>query len=157
MIADAVGRQAFDSVVENVDLRRRAIAGNPRSSPAAPCDQSDGTARVVELQQEAAIDDHLVFGAHRFGDRGLQIFVALVIFVFAVGDHARRRRHRQKGFFDLHALQRGLEVVDVALKLGLAGIFDRADADCFGRRGDAFVGVELGVEFREIACGRRRA
>ena len=58
----------------------------------------------------------------------------------------------------LTPLQRGLEIVDVALELGLPGIFDRA------RRRPASIvvatpsrGVELGVEFGEIARGRRRA
>ena len=124
---------------------QRAVVGEARRRHHAVV--GDGAARVVELQQEAGIDDHLVFGAHRLGDRGLQLLVALVVFVLAVGDHARRRRHRQERLFDLHALQRGLEVVDVALQLGLAGIFDRADADRFGRGRHRFLGIELGIEF----------
>ncbi len=114
----------------------------------------DGVARVVELHQEAGIDDHLVFGAHGIGDRGLQFVFALVEFVLAIGDHARRRRHRQEGFFHLHVFQRRLEVVDVALQFRLAGICDRADANRLGGGGNAFARIELGIEFREaLAVG----
>ena len=60
------------------------------------------------------------------GDRDLQLLVVLVVFVLAVGDDARRRRHRQERLFHLHVLQRRLEVVDVALQLRLPGVFDRA-------------------------------
>ncbi len=109
----------------------------------------DGVARIVELHQEAGIDDHLVFGAHRVGDCRLHVVFALVVLVLAVGDDARRRRHRQEGLFDLAVLERGLEVVDVALQLGLPGIFDRPDANRFGGGGDAFMRVELGIEFRK--------
>ena len=52
----------------------------------------------------------------------------------------------RKASSDLHALERGFEIVDVALQLGLPGIFDRPDADRFRGGGDAFVRVELGVE-----------
>ena len=37
VIADAVRRQAFDRVVEHLDLQRAAICGSLRNSPAAPC------------------------------------------------------------------------------------------------------------------------
>ena len=143
-----------DGVVDDVDLMREpapvVLEGRRRHHAVI----GDGVARVVELHQEAGVDDHLVFGAHRVGDRGLQFLFALVEFVLAVGDHARRRRHRQERLFHLHVLERGLEVVDVALQLGLAGVFDRPDANRFGRGGDAFAGVELGIEFREtLAVG----
>ena len=45
-----------------------------------------------------------------------------------------------------------LEVVDVALQLGLPGIFDRADANGFGRRRDRFLGIELGIELGELCA-----
>ena len=51
---------------------------------------------------------------------------------------------------DLDALQRGLEVVDVALELRLAGVADRTDADRIHRGRDAFARVELGVELGEF-------
>ena len=150
MIADALRRQPCDRVVDAprpVHREPVAIVGEARRRHHAVV--GDGGARVVELHQEAGVDDHLVFGAHRLGDRCRQFFVVLVILVLAVGDHARGRRHRQEGLLDLHAFERGLEVVDVALQLGLAGIGDRADADRIGRWSRRLARVELGIEFGE--------
>src|SRR6185503_8255469 len=150
MIADAVSRQPLDRVVENVDLPCQpfAVIGEARRRHHAVI--GDGTARVVELEQETGIDDHLVFGAHRFRDRSLQLLVASVVLVLAVGNHARRRSDRQKTFFHLHVLERGLEVVDVALQFGLPGIFDRADADRLCCRRDRLLRIELGVELGKL-------
>ena len=58
---------------------------------------------------------------------------------------------------DLHALQRGLEIVDVALQLGLPGVGDRPDADRvrpWSRRPRA---RRARRRTRRSARGRRRA
>ena len=50
--------------------------------------------------------------------------------------------------------ERGLEIVDVALELGLPGIGDRADADRIDPGGRLLARVELGVEVGEpLAVG----
>ena len=59
----------------------------------------------------------------------------------------------------LDALERRLEVVDVALQLGLPGVGDRPDAYRLDRGRNALAGIELGVELGELlavdAAGER--
>jgi hypothetical protein len=110
---------------------------------------ADRGAGIVELNQESGIDDRLVFGVHRLGDRLLQIIVAGVMFVLAIGDHARRRRHREKSLFHVDAAQGLLEVVDVLLQLGLAGIGDRRHRDRIHDGLDLVARIEVGVELRK--------
>src|SRR5262249_61975515 len=50
---------------------------------------------------------------------------------------------------DLHALQRSLEIVDVARELRLSGIGDGSDADRVHPGRNLFARVELGIEFGE--------
>ncbi len=119
----------------------------------------DGGARVVELQDKAGIDDHVVFGAHRRADGADQFFLALVVFVLAVRDDARRRGDRQERLLDFDVLERRFEIVDVALQLRLPGIADRPDAHRLDRGGDALAGIELGIKLGEFlavdAAGER--
>src|SRR5262249_33576967 len=72
--------------------------------------ERDSAACIVELQQKAAVDNHLVFRAHRPGDRSLQFSVAFVVFVLPIGDHACRRGDRQERLLHFHALQRALKL-----------------------------------------------
>ena len=88
-------------VIEDLDLLRQPAAVVREARRRHHAVVGDGGARIVELHQKAGVDDHLVFGAHRVGDRRLQLVVALVIFVLAVGDDARRRGDRQEGLLDL--------------------------------------------------------
>ena len=87
------------------------------------------------------------------------LLVALVVFVLAIRDDARGRRHRQERLLDLHVLQRGLEIIDVARELRLPGIGDRPDADRVARGRHALARVELGIELGETlpigAAGER--
>jgi hypothetical protein len=106
-------------LVEHLDLQREPFAVIGKAAGGTMRSIGDGGAGVVELQHKAGVDDHAIFGAHRRPDRADQIFLALVIFVLAVGDDARRRRNRQKRLFDLDVLERRLEIVDVALELRL--------------------------------------
>src|SRR5262249_37189038 len=111
-----------------------------------------GAARVVELQQEAAVDDHLVFGAHCRRDCHLQVIVAFVVFVLAIGNDTGRRRDRQEGFLYFRDLQSRFEVVDVALQLSPTRVFDWTSADRFGGGGDGLFCIKLGVEFGKLSA-----
>ena len=107
-------------------------------------------ARIVELQDEARVDDHLVFGAHRSADGADQVLFALVIFVLAIGNDARRRRDRQERLGDVDALESCFEIVDVALQLRLSRIGDRAGADRLDGGGDTLARIEFGIELGEF-------
>ncbi len=161
VIADAVRRQAFDCLVEHLDLQPQPFAVILKAARRHHAVVGDGGARVVELQHEAGVDDHAVFGAHRGADGADQVLFGLVVFVLAVGYDARGRRHRQERLDYIDAFQRRFEIVDIALQLGLAGIGDRPDAHRLDGGGDAFAGVELGIKFGELlavdAAGKRIA
>src|SRR5262249_12474602 len=93
---------------------RSADARARNTSPArsrSPCSRSRSPG------QPAAPD-----GVHGVGDRLLEIVVALVVFVLAIGNDARRRRDRQKRLHHIDAAQGSFEIVDVLLQLGLPGI-----------------------------------
>ena len=150
VIADAVRRQTGDRLVEHLDLQPQPFAVIGKAPRRHHAVIGDGGTRIVELQHEAGIDDHAIFGAHRGADGADQFFFALVIFVLAVGDDAGRRSNRKERLDHIDALQRGFEIVDVALQLRLAGIGDRPDAHRLDRGGDAFAGIELGIKFGEL-------
>ncbi len=99
---------------------------------------------------KAGIDDHAIFGLHRRADRADQFLVALVVFVLAVRNDAGRRGDGKKSLRDVDSFERRLEIIDVALQLGLSGIGDRPDADGLDRCRHAFARIELGVEFGEF-------
>ena len=83
---------------------------------------------VVDLQQEAGIDDRLVLLVHRIGEGG-EIFLLRPVIVVAVEHFEVARRQRgDEGFLDPGAGERGLEIGDVGLYLLLADIGDRAAA-----------------------------
>ena len=111
-------------------------------------------ARVVQLKAEPRVDDRAVFHAHRIGDRIEELAIGLVVLVHAVGDHARRRGDRKEALFRPGALERGLEVVDVALDGRLARVGDgphaRRDSRARPHRRRRSGGrVELAVELCE--------
>ena len=159
VIADAIDRQAGDRVVEHLDLQRQPFAVIRKARRRHHAVVGDRGARVVELQHKAGVDDHAILGAHRRADRPDQLLLALVIFVLAVRDDARRRRDRKERFLDLDVPQRGFEIVDIALELRLTGIGDRPDAHRLDRGRDGLAGIELGVELGETlaidAAGER--
>src|SRR5438067_8180229 len=86
---------------------------------------------------------------HCLANRANELFVALVIFVLAVRDHARGCRYRHECFGDVDAIEGGFEIIDVALQLRLPRIGDWSDADRIKSGRNAFAGVELGIELRE--------
>src|SRR5262249_14406209 len=63
-----------------------------------------------------------------------------------------RSRYRKERLLDLHVRERGLEVIDIALKLRLPGVFDGTDADGLGGRRNRLLGIELGVEIGKFAA-----
>src|SRR5215470_4797456 len=146
MISNALRRQSLDRVVEHLHVQRHPLAILLEARRRHHAVIGGGGARIIELKDEAGIDDHLVFGAHRRADRADELLLALVVFILAVRDHARRRRHRHERLGDIHALERSLEVVDVALQLLLPGIGDRSDAYRVHVCGNALASIELGVE-----------
>jgi hypothetical protein len=102
------------------------------------------------LEHKARVDNHLVFGTHRSADSADQLFVALVVFVLAVRDDARRRSDGKKCFGDFNVLERRFEIVNVSLQFRLAGIGDRTDAHRFNCCCHALTRIELGVELGEL-------
>ena len=129
VVADALRRQARDRGVEHLHVHRHPSAVIGQACRRHHAVVADGCARIVELQQEAGLDDHPVFGAHGLADGDQALLIAVVKLVLAVGNDAGGRRHGQERLFDLHVSQRSFEVVDVALQSRLAGIGDRPDAN----------------------------
>src|SRR5512145_707116 len=136
VVADATGRDAFSCTVDRLDLALEpaSIVGERGRRHHAVV--RDRGARVVQLEQEAGVDDRTVFVAHGLGDRFEHLLVARVVLVLAVGNHARRCRDRQESLDDASALERRLEVRDVALHFGLAGVTDRPHAHGLPDRGE---------------------
>src|SRR5262249_43749280 len=124
-----------------------------------------GGGRIVGLDEQGGIDDRLVLGVDRIGDRVLEIIVARVIFVLAIGNDARRRRHRQECFHHFDAVERILEVVNVLLQLDLTGIGDRRYHHRVHDGFDFVARIEFRVELRKaravdaagkwVAAGKR--
>jgi hypothetical protein len=102
--------------------------------------------RIVDLQQKTGVDDRPVFLAHGVGD-GEDVFLRRLVVdvplpVLDVG-RGNRRHERLCGF---HVAERGFEIVDVALELGVALIGDRPGADHVGvARSD----MGLRIKFRK--------
>ena len=154
MIAELLGRDAFGRAVQHVLIEADALPIILKRAGRHHAVIGDGGARVVELRDQAVVDDLLVFDMHRLADGFGQILVALVVFVLAVGNDRGRRRHRQETLDHLHRLQRRLEVVDVLLEQSLPGVFDRRDRDRIGDRLDVVLGIEHLVEVGEaLAVG----
>src|SRR5205085_7501078 len=78
-----------------------------------------------------------------------QVFFTLIIFVLAIGDDARGGGDGKKCFRDADLFKGGLEICDIALELGFAGIGDRPDADRFDGGRYAFALVKLGIKLSE--------
>src|SRR5437870_3828794 len=98
---------------------------------------------AVELQQEAALDDRLVFDAQGLAERRQIGLLAVVIFILhRRGDNAGRRRGQERLDKGVRLLvEGGAEVGDLLLQLGLIDVAHLADrlgrlviADCLARR-----------------------
>jgi hypothetical protein len=93
-----------------------------------------GQIGIVDLQQEAGVDDRAIFLTHRFGNGEDEFLVVLVIVVGdPVLDCARRIcRKISTGRWSIR--ERRLEIVDVVLQIGVADITQRLDANRHGWR-----------------------
>ena len=159
VVADAVRRQAAECVVESFDA-----AGGPF----AACGDVGlgvhhvigGEERVVDLEDEAGIDDRLVFLAQRVGEGDEVILLVLVVLVAVpVGEVGRRDRRHER--LDMRAPgERRLEPVDVLPERGVALVGDRAGAHPAGAAGVAGGAGDRGgpgVERRERLVFAREA
>ena len=90
--------------------------------------------RVVDLQDQAGVDDRLVFLVQRVGERDPEFLVGLVMLVGVPIGEVGRRHRRHKGFLVRDPGEGGFEIVDVALQCVMPAIGDRAGADPLGRR-----------------------
>ena len=152
VIADLLARQVFDRLIENLDVARHPFEIVLQRRRRHHAVERDRGARVVELHQQAVVDDLLVFVAHRGADCRQHVVIVLVVFVLAVRDDTCRCRHRQEAFRHLHLRQRRFEIVDVLLQQLLTGVADRPDHDEIHGRRSALLRVELGVELCEPAA-----
>src|SRR5919106_5234009 len=88
---------------------------------------------VVDLKDEARINDRLVLAPERLAE-GLQVlFVAAVILVAA---NATRRHGRHESFLDFHPTERGFEILNVFPDRLLSPIADRRRTHERGARRD---------------------
>ena len=135
-----------DRVVQRLDPNRREFPIVRDCRLGIDLVPALGDARVVELQDEAGIDDRLVLLAHRLGASVEKFLVGLVISV-ANPRAARRRDRGHKSFLDPGRRQAGFKAGDVGLDRIVAGIGQRADADRRRRPrpgGDAGIGIVIG-------------
>ena len=116
VVADPVLRDPRERVVERVD---------PELRPAAvvldrPAERQDGVVLVqqhgvVDLEQEARVDDPLVLLVQRVGDRVDELLLGRVVLVAQPVD-ARRRDDGQEDVGGVHAVDGRLESRDVLLE-----------------------------------------
>ncbi len=133
MKADPLGRQAAQRVVERLDPHHDEllVVGEVRlGGDHVPAGRGR---RVVELEDEARVDDRLVFLAHHLGAGVEELLVARVMAVAdAIG--AAWGDRGDEALRDPGSGERRLQVGDVGLERGVAGIAQRRDADRASRR-----------------------
>ena len=110
-------------VVERIDVSLRLLA--LLLGVEGRLGEHVGQERIVDLHEEAGLDDGAVFGGERVGDREQIVLVAAVEVVLA--DAARRHR-RQEGFDVPHSAERGLEIVEILAQRVFSAITHRTDA-----------------------------
>ena len=152
VVADLVGRDAAQRVVERIDVLVAALlAVLPRVAGVGEVlDQP----RVVDLEDEPGLDDRQVLLAHRLGD-GLEVLgVAAVVLVLA---EAARARRRHEDVDDGVAVRGdggdgGLEVGDVDLEQVVTDVAHRAAGDDAAQRGNGcgVLAHVVGVVLREL-------
>src|SRR5581483_7710748 len=121
VVAHAVGRDAAQGMVQRLDVPLGRLA--PRRRVERGVAEQLGEEGIVYLDEEARVDDRLVFGAQGVGD-GEQVL--LFAGVVGVGAHAAGRHGGHKDLRGLHGGDGGLQVIDVALQRLLAAIAHRA-------------------------------
>ena len=107
-------RQALDRMVEGLDPQHGEALIGFEAGLGHDLVPILGDAGIVELEDEAGIDDRLVFLAHRIGAGEEEIVVGLVVEIAEPRDAARRDRGHEP-FLDAVGLERGLEARDIRL------------------------------------------
>ena len=144
MVADAILRNALQSVVQRLDaqLGPAAIRRETFRLHDHPHRRQH---RVVHLQEQPRIDDGLILLLQRIGD-GVDIgLLRWIVLVPGFAHEACRGDDGHEGFFDADVVQRVFEVVDVAQDLRLV-VANRpvADDDCWTPLADGVRRVEIG-------------
>ena len=98
VVAHALGRNAAQRVVQELDAGGRPFAalGEIDLRVHRPVARQ---LRIVDLQDEAGVDDRPVFLVQRVGQRHPELPVGLVIFVGVPIGEVGRRDRRHEGFF----------------------------------------------------------
>ena len=146
MEADAILRQTAYGVVQRIDALHGELLVLFDSWGGIDHVPVLGDGRVVDLQDQAGIDDGLVFVVHRVGAGVQEFLVGLVVGVgdargTAWGDRAH------EALLDAGRLHRRLEIRDVGRDCFVAGVGDWGDTPrCRRARpgGDAELGVCVG-------------
>ena len=128
MEADAVGRQSANGVIEGLDADHGELLVVLDARLWIDHVPVLGDRRIVELKDQAGVDDRLVFLAHGFADRVHEFFVAFVMGV-RQARCARRRDGGHEAFLHSAGFQRRLEMGDVGLDGVVALVDDRGGAD----------------------------
>src|SRR5579862_5771399 len=91
-----------------------------------------GEHSVVYLHNHAGLVNGAVFLTQGVRDGVDVVFFRGIVFVDAVVGGTGRSDDRKERFFDVDRFQRGLQVANIAIDIGVVAIFDRSDAG-FGR------------------------
>ena len=86
-------------------------------------------ARIVDLQQEAGVDNRLVFYVHRICERRQILFVRGVISIFVVKLEIGRRDRRHERFLGRSVRQGAFQVFDIIRELFLTNVGNCTRAD----------------------------
>ena len=128
MVADAVFRQTGERVVQRLDPHRREPAillGRRRGIHRVVLGHHP---RVVDLEDEARVDDRLVLGLHRVGDGVEELLLRLVEVVGALQLDRPGRDGRDERLLEALTSEGRLEVGDVGLDRRLPSIGDGSGA-----------------------------
>jgi hypothetical protein len=112
----------------------------------------------VDLEEEAGLDNGVIFLAHHLGDRLQEgLFVLIVLIDHILGQGARRDRGEERlGGLGLDGLQCRLQILDIRLHCGPVLPPQRSDAHrAAGVQGTAFRRLEV-WELRLVARDARR-
>ena len=127
MEADLFLRDAAQRVVDGLDTLRRPRPA-VRHADAGIHHEVGDEARIVDLDDEARVDDGAILLAKRVRERLLVFLVPAIELVLEGGEDVGRRDRRHEDFFVGQPLQRRLEVVDVRLDRGVPLVADRPRA-----------------------------
>src|SRR5258708_2381880 len=84
VIANAIFGDVGERVVQRLDADEATLLERIETHRHADAIPECRQPRIVDLDEEAGFDDHLIFGAHRLTERVEKFFLALVEFVVAI-------------------------------------------------------------------------